>query len=144
MFNMGITGASSFNSEVSKDIAGKNFHNQLSHELEKFLETIIDKFGGVIGCVDLYCMYNRARGTDLISPEDLNIACQIIDNSSSKFMVKIYASGVHTIQSSKCIQNFKIFCRTIQREGILPKDRGELIERSEWRFSNQARRQDES
>jgi len=27
MFNMGIAGATEFNSEVSKDIAGKNFHN---------------------------------------------------------------------------------------------------------------------
>ncbi len=75
MFNMGITGASEFSSEVSKDIAGKNFHVQLASELEKFLDTVIDKFGGVIGLVDLYCMYNRARGTDLISPEDLKISC---------------------------------------------------------------------
>ena len=75
MFNMGITDASSFSSEVSKDIAGKNFHSQLATELDKFLVSVIEKFGGVIGLVDLYCMYNRARGTDLISPEDLNIAC---------------------------------------------------------------------
>ena len=27
MFNMGISGASDFNSEVSKNIAGKNFHS---------------------------------------------------------------------------------------------------------------------
>lgn len=27
MFNMGLAGATEFNSEVSKDIAGKNFHN---------------------------------------------------------------------------------------------------------------------
>ena len=75
MFNMGISGASDFDSQVSKDIAGKQFHSQLANELEKFLETVIDTFGGVIGLVDLYCMYNRARGTDLISPEDLNLAC---------------------------------------------------------------------
>lgn len=75
MFNMGITGASDFNSQVSKDIAGKQFHTQLATELEKFLDSIINRFGGVIGLVDLYCMYNRARGTDLISPEDLTIAC---------------------------------------------------------------------
>jgi ESCRT-II complex subunit VPS36 len=56
------------------------------------------KFGGVIGLVDLYCMYNRARGTDLVSPEDLNIACSNINQSSSQFTVKTYASGVKTIQ----------------------------------------------
>lgn len=97
MFNMGITSTSNFNSEVSKEIAGKNFHAHLTTELEKFLETVIDKFGGVIGLVDLYCLYNRARGTDLISPEDLNIACRNLDTVSSKFMVKMYQSGVKTI-----------------------------------------------
>lgn len=97
MFNMGITGASDFSSEVSKDIAGKNFHAQLASEIEKFLETVIDKFGGVIGLVDLYCMYNRARGTDLISPEDLNIACIKLNQTSTKFMLKAYSSGVQTI-----------------------------------------------
>lgn len=97
MFNMGLTSTTNFNSEVSKDIAGKNFHSHLAEELEKFLDTIIDKFGGVIGIVDLYCLYNRARGTDLISPDDLNIACRNLDVTSQKFMVKRYNSGVHTI-----------------------------------------------
>ena len=36
---------------------------------------MLDKFGGVLALVDLYCMYNRARGTDLISPDDLILAC---------------------------------------------------------------------
>lgn len=56
------------------------------------------KFGGVIGLVDLYCMYNRARGTDLISPEDLNIACSNINRNSAQFTMRVYASGVKTIQ----------------------------------------------
>lgn len=102
MFNMGISGASDFSSQVSKDVAGKNYHSELALELEQFLESVVEKFGGVVGLVDLYCMYNRARGTDLISPEDLNIACSRLDSNSQKFMLKTYRSGVKTIQSSKC------------------------------------------
>jgi ESCRT-II complex subunit VPS36 len=83
---------------VSKDIAGKNYHSELAIELEKFLETVVDRFGGVIGMVDLYCLYNRARGTDLISPEDLNVACSRLNSNSQKFMLKVYRSGVKTIQ----------------------------------------------
>lgn len=102
MFNMGMAdAASNFASAVNKDIAGKNFHSQLAMEIEKFLGAIIDKFGGVIGLIDLYCMYNRARGTDLISPEDLNIACRRLNISSKRFFVKEYTSGVTTIQSRK-------------------------------------------
>lgn len=82
---------------MSKDVAGKNYHNELAFEIEKFLETVIEKFGGVVGLVDLYCMYNRARGTDLISPEDLNVACSRLNSISQKFMLKIYRSGVKTI-----------------------------------------------
>jgi len=63
------------------------------------LNTIIDKFGGVVGLIDLYCMYNRARGTDLISPDDLNIACKKLHQSSQRFMMKTYPSGVVTVQS---------------------------------------------
>ena len=73
MFNMGI--ATDFSSQVSKNTTGKNYHAELAIEIEKFLSSVIDKFGGVIGMIDLYCMYNRARGTDFISPEDLNLAC---------------------------------------------------------------------
>lgn len=97
MFNMGI--ATDFSTQVSKDTSGKNYHSELSFEIEKFLTTIIDKFGGVIGTIDLYCMYNRARGTDLISPEDLHIACTKLNTNSQKFMLKEYPSGVRTIQS---------------------------------------------
>jgi len=73
MFNMGIT--TDFSSQVSKDTTGKNYHAELAIEIEKFLASAIEKFGGVIGLIDFYCMYNRWRGTDLISPEDLNLAC---------------------------------------------------------------------
>jgi len=79
MFNLGISGASYFSSTVSKDVAGKSFHKQLSSEISEFLNTVLDKFGGVLGLVDLYCMYNRARGTDMISPEDLLIAVNQLD-----------------------------------------------------------------
>ena len=74
MFNMGI--ASDFSTQVSKDTSGKNYHQALALEVEKFVSSAIDKFGGVVGLIDLYCMYNRARGTDLISPDDLLIACK--------------------------------------------------------------------
>jgi ESCRT-II complex subunit VPS36 len=52
----------------------------LAREIEKFAFNILDKFGGVLALVDLYCMYNRARGTALISPEDLIIACEKINS----------------------------------------------------------------
>jgi ESCRT-II complex subunit VPS36 len=56
---------------VFRDLTGKNYFSELALEVERFTFNVLEKFGGVLALVDLYCMYNRARGTDLISPEDL-------------------------------------------------------------------------
>ena len=99
MFNMGMT--DNFTSHVSKEISGKKFYQDLAREVEKFLDQVINqqRFSGVIGLIDLFCLYNRARGTDLISPEDMNIACVALDQFSNKYMLKQYAkSGIKTIQ----------------------------------------------
>ena len=63
-----------------RDLSGKNYFTELAREVEKFAFNVLDKFGGVLALVDLYCMYNRARGTTLISPEDLIIACEKINS----------------------------------------------------------------
>ena len=75
MFNMGMDDG--FTSHVSKAMSGKKFYKDLAVEVERFLDKAInsDRFSGVMGLVDLFCLYNRARGTDLVSPEDMNIAC---------------------------------------------------------------------
>lgn len=98
MFNMGMT--DNFTSHVSKSISGKHFLQDLAEEIELFLDRVIntERFSGVIGLVDLFCLYNRARGTDLVSPEDLNSACGLINQNSSKYMIKQYKSGIKTIQ----------------------------------------------
>jgi ESCRT-II complex subunit VPS36 len=75
---------------VYRDLAGKNYFVELAREVEKFLVSVLEKFGGVLALVDVYCMYNRARGTDLISPEDLLIACQKLHDMSDKVMLKTY------------------------------------------------------
>ncbi len=63
---------------------------------------MLSNFGGVLALVDLYCMYNRARGTDLISPEDLLIACEKLNTeSNSKIILRTFNSGVKVVQNSK-------------------------------------------
>jgi len=66
----------------------------LAREIEKFLVPVLERFGGILAIVDIYCMYNRARGTDMISPEDLMIACQKMHQMSDKVTLKSFPSGV--------------------------------------------------
>eukprot|EP00347_Sterkiella_histriomuscorum_P011328 403372873 len=97
MFNMGLI--TDFSSQVTKDLAGKNYYQELAKEVEKLMISVIDKFGGVLALVDVYCMYNRARGTDLISPEDLLIACEKLETFSASLQLRTFTSGVKVLQS---------------------------------------------
>jgi len=68
--SMGIT------SPVTKASAGGLFHQQIALQLIDFLEKPIAVFGGVMTLTDVYSLYCRARGTALISPEDLLFAAR--------------------------------------------------------------------
>ena len=43
--------------------------------MAKFAAPVLAHAGGILPLTDLYCLYNRARGTDLVSPDDLLKAC---------------------------------------------------------------------
>jgi ESCRT-II complex subunit VPS36 len=49
--------------------------------------------------VDAYCLFNRARGTELISPEDLLQACTIWQTLDVPVRLRKFDSGVMVIQS---------------------------------------------
>jgi ESCRT-II complex subunit VPS36 len=96
LLNLGLT------SPVTKQSSGAMYHKQLCRQLVDFLDHIIhDKYNGVITLTDAYCLYNRARGMDLISPEDLMKACQLFEPLNLPMKLKKFESGVIVIQSSK-------------------------------------------
>ena len=55
---------------------------------------------GMVALTDAFCLYNRARGTDLISPEDMYRACSLFDELQLNLTMKKFDSGVIVIQSS--------------------------------------------
>jgi len=58
-------------SPVTRQTAGALFHQQLALQLADFLAPRLEKAHGVLTLPDTYCLFNRARGTELVSPEDL-------------------------------------------------------------------------
>ena len=54
--------------------------------------------GGVISLTDVYCLWNRARGTNLISPEDLRQACDLLDELKLGISQRTFDSGVVVLQ----------------------------------------------
>lgn len=74
MSSMGLSSA------VTKGIAGPSYVSQLAREICTFLLKVMDnpeKRQNIISIDECFGMYNRARGTSLVSPEDFMAA---IDN----------------------------------------------------------------
>ncbi|PKI49762.1 hypothetical protein CRG98_029849 [Punica granatum] len=86
-------------SPVTKESAGALYHQQLSRQLADFVKIPLERSGGVINLIDVYCLFNRARGTELISPEDLLQACSLWDKFDIPVMLRKFDSGVMVIQS---------------------------------------------
>ncbi|KAJ6983702.1 LOW QUALITY PROTEIN: vacuolar protein sorting-associated protein 36-like [Populus alba x Populus x berolinensis] len=86
-------------SPVTKESAGAMYHQQLSRQLADFVRIPLEKAGGMINLIDIYCLFNRARGTELISPEDLLQACSLWEKFDVPVMLRKFDSGVKVIQN---------------------------------------------
>ncbi|GMH38180.1 hypothetical protein BSKO_06064 [Bryopsis sp. KO-2023] len=94
MIRMGIA------SPVTKETAGALYHQELSRQLADFITEPLAKAGGMMTLPDVYCRFNRARGAELVSPEDLMQAASLFPKIGMPLQVKSFPSGVTVIQSS--------------------------------------------
>eukprot|EP00128_Syssomonas_multiformis_P016329 Colp12_sorted_trinity150504_noHs@2699 len=78
--------------------SGDLYHRELSRQLAGFLQRPLEKEGGMMQLVDVYCLYNRARGTELVSPDDMLRACELFEPLGLPLRMKIFASGVIVVQ----------------------------------------------
>lgn len=97
-------------SPVTKETAGALYHQQLSRQLADFVRVPVERAGGMMALVDVYCLFNRARGTELISPEDLLQACSLWDKFDVPVMLRKFDSGVKVIQT-KTHSDDEVFAR---------------------------------
>jgi ESCRT-II complex subunit VPS36 len=93
--SMGITSA------LSKKLSGGSaYHKQLARQLVDYLRQNkqLSNAGGMMTLTDVYCLFNRARGTNLISPEDLLKALDLMKELNLGISKRSFASGVMVIQ----------------------------------------------
>ncbi|EGG22141.1 vacuolar protein sorting 36 [Cavenderia fasciculata] len=102
LLHMGI------NTPVTKKTAKSHYHTELSKQLSDWMleKQILSKQGGgrqlnsgMIPLADLYCIFNRARGIELISPDDLYRACLLFEQLNLPFRIRKFDSGVIVVQS---------------------------------------------
>jgi len=95
MENMGMTSAL-----AREGRSGSVYHKQLARQLADFLQhnDKLTKSGGMMTLTDVYCLFNRARGTNMISPEDLLKALDLVKELSLGISKREFSSGVIVIQ----------------------------------------------
>lgn len=97
---------------TTKDIVGGGsgsgseslYLSELSRNLAEFLTDdargVLKKAGGIISLVDLWAMFNRARGgVELVSPNDFEKAARLWDKLRLPVRLRTFKSGVMVVQS---------------------------------------------
>uniref|UniRef100_A0A4W5RDX1 Vacuolar protein-sorting-associated protein 36 n=1 Tax=Hucho hucho TaxID=62062 RepID=A0A4W5RDX1_9TELE len=60
--------------------SGTHYHLQLAKQLGDMLLAPLEERGGMMALTEVYCLVNRARGMELLSPEDLVNACKMFES----------------------------------------------------------------
>ena len=84
----------------------QEYHEVTARQVADFLvpklHTAVQQGGaGMMSLTDVYCLFNRARGTNLISPEDLREACHLLDTLHIGLQQRVFPSGVTVLQLTK-------------------------------------------
>lgn len=94
LLNMGIS------APVTQQTHGSaaEFHRELSRQLSAFLQRPLEQVGGMMTLVDAYSLFNRARGVELVSPDDMVSACTQFDALQLPVRMRHFESGVITVE----------------------------------------------
>lgn len=85
---------------VTRETAGSGnvFLTDLARELAAFLKEPLAEAGGMLLLTDIYALYNRARGTALVAPEELHTACSLLSKQRLGMALRVWPSGVKVVQ----------------------------------------------
>eukprot|EP00727_Mastigamoeba_balamuthi_P008953 m51a1_g4680 hypothetical protein (400) ;mRNA; r:162668-164369 len=83
---------------VTKKAAGSLYFTELARQLSDVCVAVLKKSGPMIALPDLFCLYNRARGVEMISPEDLLRACELMEDLALPVRLHRFPSGVLVVR----------------------------------------------
>lgn len=75
------------------------YYKELAREVHRLVASLIRDKGGQMALTDIYCTVNRARGFQLISPEDLLNACEQMETQKLGLRLVRYSSGLVVLTS---------------------------------------------
>nr|KAJ3421831.1 Vacuolar protein-sorting-associated protein 36 [Polyrhizophydium stewartii] len=85
---------------VTKETAGDLYAQELARQLADFLDRMLKaRQGDMVPLTDLYCLFNRARGVALVSPEDIYRSASEFERLRLPFRLRKFDSGLLVVQS---------------------------------------------
>ncbi|XP_077287412.1 vacuolar protein sorting 36 [Arctopsyche grandis] len=75
-----------------------DYYKNLSQQISDMLVESLVSSGGMMALADVWCRINRARGLELISPEDLLNACRLLETIGAPMSLRKFPSGACVIQ----------------------------------------------
>ena len=85
---------------VTRETSGTVYFKELSRQLADFVMAMLDRpdSGGIAQLTDVYCAFNRARGTELVTAEDLLKSCEMFSMLGLPVRLARFSSGVLVVQ----------------------------------------------
>lgn len=71
---------------------------KLANEICQIIEKPLSEVGGLMALTDVYCRVNRARGLELLSPEDFLNGCSMMSKLKLPVILRVFDSGVMVLQ----------------------------------------------
>ncbi|KAL6769707.1 VPS36 [Auxenochlorella protothecoides x Auxenochlorella symbiontica] len=94
LFDLGLV------TPVTKESAGRQYHRELARQLVEVLQGPLQKAGGMLPLPEVYCLYCRVRGSELISPDDLLHALECLPHVQAPMQLRDFTSGLRVVQAA--------------------------------------------
>ena len=75
-----------------------DYFELLARQVADFLLPKLPKMGNIISLTDVFCLFNRARGSNFVSPDDLVHACDLLSTFNLGLSKRMFPSGIVVIQ----------------------------------------------
>lgn len=102
------------NNPVTKENSGKRYHELLSQQIKQFLLPKEESI--VISLPDVFALYNRARAggpAGLVSPQDVQLACEMLRNGEDMDYWEFTQSGVKCLRNKRLYSRIELVCNEI-------------------------------
>ncbi|XP_013175132.1 PREDICTED: vacuolar protein-sorting-associated protein 36 [Papilio xuthus] len=75
-----------------------DYYVGLAQQISDMMVAVLMDCGGIMSLADVWCRVNRARGLELISPEDLLNACKLLQTIGAPMSLRKFPSGACVLQ----------------------------------------------